>query len=211
MKLYKLTDEHGNTRNNMHSEIGTVHEVSGVPVLCSDTVIHAYTSPLLAVFMNPAQGAFSNPVAFEAVGDVIVFDGTKVGVQKLTITGTCELPKVSQTQCVAFGILCALKVCIAPGFVSWANKWLSGENRSKEAAYDAAYAAAYAANAVYTAANAAYAAANAAAHANYATYANYVAAYAANAVYTAYAADYANYADASIDFQRLAEKALTYE
>ena len=208
MKLYKLTDEHGNTRNNMHWEIGTVHEVSGVPVLCSDTVIHAYTSPLLAVFMNPAQGAFSNPVAFEAEGDVLVSDGTKVGVQKLTITGTCELPKVSQTQCVAFGILCALKVCIAPGFVSWANKWLSGENRSKEAAYDAAYTAAYAANAAYTAANAAYAAANAAAHANYAAYA---AAHADYANYAAYAADYANYAEASIDFQRLAEKALTYE
>ena len=209
MKLYKLTDEHGNTRNNMHWEIGTVHEVSGVPMLCSDTVIHAYTSPLLAVFMNPAQGAFSNPVAFEAEGDVLVSGGTKVGVQKLTITGTCELPKVSQTQCVAFGILCALKVCIAPGFVSWANKWLSGENRSKEAAYDAAYTAAYAANAAYTAANAAYAAANAAAHANYAAYA---AAHAADyATYAAHAADYANYAEASIDFQRLAEKALTYE
>jgi hypothetical protein len=219
VKLYKLTDENGNTKNNMHWDIGTMHEVSGAPKLCSSTVIHAYTSPLLAVFMNPAYGAFSNPLAFEAEGEVLVSDGTKVGVQKLTIQRSCvELPKVSQTQFVAFGILCALEVCISPSFVSWANKWLSGVDRSKAAAYaayDAACAAAYdaAADAAVYAASAA-----SAASAAYAAYDAYdAAADAARAAYAAYAAAadaaraVAASAAASIDFQRLAEKALTYE
>jgi hypothetical protein len=136
-----------------------------------------------------------------------VSDGTKVGVQKLTIQRSCvELPKVSQTQCVAFGILCALEVCISPSFVSWANKWLSGVDRSKAAAYaacDAACAAAYDAAAdaaVYAAVYAASAASDASA-----------ASAAYDACDAAAARAVAASAAASIDFQRLAEKALTYE
>ena len=169
MKLYKLTNENGYTKNRMHWEVGTTHEVSGKPSLCSHTVIHAYTSPLLAVLMNPVHASFINPKCFTADGDVLVDDGTKVGVQKLTITGTFELPLVSTNQRTAFGILCALEVHHKPDFVLWANRWLSGEDRSESST--AAYAA-------YAAADAALAADDAA---------------------------------AQIDFQALAEKALTYK
>ena len=77
-------------------------------------------------------------------------------------------------------IRCALEVCNKPGFVKWAQAWLSGADRS------AARAAAYAADAAaYAAARAAYAAAAyaadaaAVAAARAAAFAAYAAAFAA--------------------------------
>ena len=84
----------------------------------------------------------------------------------------------------------AKKVCNDKAWNKWADLWISGKDRTA----NAAYAAAYAANAAYAAAYAAYVA-------DYADYAAYVAAYAANAAYAAadYAA-YAAYADYAADY-----------
>jgi hypothetical protein len=84
-----------------------------------------------------------------------------------------------------FAIRVALKVYFEPSWVSWANNWLNGTDRSKTAAYAAAAAcaAANAANAAYSA-NAANAA-NAAYAADAAANAAYAACAAANAAYSA--------------------------
>ena len=179
MILYKLTDSEGNTRNDTHWDIGVSHAVAcGEPKLCTSTVLHAYTSPLLAALMNPVHANYQQPKCFVCEGDIAVTDGTKVGCQSLKVTGTFELPVLTSVQKAAFGIYAALGVCKEPKFTTWAELWLSGKDRSHNAAYAAATAATAAA----------------AAAADAAVYA---------AVYDAAAAK-----DRIINFQALAEKAM---
>ncbi len=225
MKLYKLTEKDGTTKGGMRWEVGKTNYVAFGQLdkpakLCTNTVLHAYTSPLLAELMNRAHGAFKDPLCFEVEGEVVATDGTKVGCRKLAVTGTFELPVLTTVQKVAFGILCALEVYKeSSSFVIWAENWLSGKNRSYKtaaAAADAADAApGYAAHAAYAAASVAsdYAAYSAAVGADDAIDDAAAAAYAADAdAVAAYAADAAVSSSSSavrgIDFQALAEKAL---
>jgi len=169
--------------------------------------------------MNPAHGDYKNPRAYTVSGDVVVSDGTKVGCLTLTVTGTFELPTLTASQRVAFGVLTALAVYSEESFHVWGKNWLSGADRSAAAAYAnaAANAAADARSAATNAAahyanSAAYSANYAAAHAAYS--ANAYAAYAATAYYAASAAAHvanaaaANANAAAIDFEALAQEAL---
>ena len=52
-KLYKLTDQNHQTRNNTKWGAGVTHTASGQGDLCTAGWLHAYTSPLLAVLLNP--------------------------------------------------------------------------------------------------------------------------------------------------------------
>ena len=123
--------------------------------------------------MNPIRSNFETPVLWEAETDCKpVREGQiKCGVCTLTTLRIIELPEVTTEQRVRFAILCALRVCKDRTFASWANKWLSGEDRSAatarwaEAAWaaEAARAAWATARAAATAAWAAAAAAAAAA------------------------------------------------
>lgn len=143
MKLYKFTDKNGNTRDNTHWAAGITHTVSGVPRLCSPTVLHAYTSPLLAELMHPAHVHFNNDMLFfECEGEVLVTDGTKFGCQSLT--AICEINRVSITvnQRIAFGILCSLETFKDSAYKKWAISWLDGSDRSESSARRAADAAA---------------------------------------------------------------------
>lgn len=227
MQLYKLTDETGHTYGQTRWEIGgVVKAAEGPPQFCTSTVLHAYTSPLLAELMNPAHGGFTNPRYLTVEGEIVASDGTKVGAKMLTVTGTYEPPHLTIKQKVAFGILCAQAVYEEAGFNTWAEAWLSGRDQSAAAA-DAAYVAARAASASYADDYAdGYAlSAAAAAYARAAASAADAAAYVANsaAADAAYAASAASYAAtcartasaagavaATIDFQALAEKALLW-
>jgi hypothetical protein len=229
--LCKLVTQELKAYRGFQWELGKkeVIETSGGE-LCSDQFFHYYDHSLLAVLLNPIHGSIKNPRLFlvETAGESLSDKGLKSGSKELTLIEEIELPEVALNQKIAFGILCALEVNRDPEFVLWANNWLSGIDRSIEAANAAADAANDAANAAADAANdAAYAAAaNAAANAWSAARA---AANAANAAaYYAYAADAARsaadaaYADAAyaaaaaaayaanIDLISLAKKSLTY-
>jgi len=198
--LYKLTTSTGLTRAGERNETkwgpGITHEAQGSGTeLCSDGFIHAYTSPLLAVLLNPIHANIDFPLLWECEGVVLLSDhGLKVGCKKLTTIRTLPVPIVTQEQRIAFGILCALEVERNVVFVKWARKWLSGEDRTKTAASTMMEAAAAGAAAMAAAAAAAIATARAAATA---------AAIAAATAATAATA-------ASLDLQSLAEKALEY-
>jgi hypothetical protein len=123
------------------------------------------------------------------------------------------LPKITEAQKIAFGILSAKEVFKDKLWNSWADKWLSGEDRSKGSAR---FVASYAANATTWAVSAASAASARAVNAAWTATA--AAAEAASAAYGAYwaanwAATWATDANMnhSIDFIKLAEKALTYK
>ena len=196
MKAYKLTDKNNRTRNNTQWGINVSHTATGIKKnLCSDGWIHFYTHPLLAVLMNPNHANFINPKLWEAeASGEMKHESLKSGCKTLTTIKEIPLPEVSVTQKIAFAILCAKEVCKDEKWNSWADKWLSGEDRSKETAYAAANAAA----AAYAAGAAANADANAAA-----AYAAFAAAAAFHATYATYAA-----AAAKVNFIEIAKKAM---
>lgn len=82
------------------------------------------------------------------VEEIIEENQTKGGAKRARLLRIIPIITPTLTQRVAFGILCAKHVCKKAVFISWADKWISGKDRSKNAAEYAANAAAvYAANA----------------------------------------------------------------
>ncbi len=161
MQYYKLTDwnyqTHGWTQwgeNITHRAIGTGCN------LCTNDVIHVYDHPLKAAFFNPAHASFNNPILWKCrVRKVVANDGTKVGVKECTTLKRLPLPEITINQRIRAAILAVLLVYKEDSYVTWANNWLSGKDRSAEAAGAAARAAAGSAEAAGAAAGSAEAAA----------------------------------------------------
>lgn len=155
-KLYKLTNENGQSYNNTQWGPGVSHSGTGKGELCGEGWIHAYTHPLLAVLFNPIHANFQNPKLWEAKGVIEKKDHElKVGCKTLTTIREISLPQITHVQKVAFGILAAQKVCNDQEWNLWAQNWLSGKNRSTEAAAAAAEEAVWTAAAARAAAAAA--------------------------------------------------------
>ena len=138
-KLYKLTDKNGQTWNGTQWGPGVSHSGTGEGELCGPGWIHAYEHPLIAVFMNPIHGNFKNPRLWEAAGKVGLRDGQlKCGCKTLTTVREIPLPEITTEMRVRFAIMCAKDVCAADiAWNAWADKWLSGEDRTQAAAAEA--------------------------------------------------------------------------
>ena len=186
MKLYKLTDEQDQTKNATQWGEGVMHIANGEGDLCGPGWLHAYEDPLLAVLHNPIYGNFKAPHLWEAegAGEVLRDGQMKIGVTRLTTVRRIDLPEVTRVQRTAYGILCAKSVYSDVKWNQWADKWLSGEDRSEASAR---YAARYAAWAAAYAADAA-----------------------VYAVYAVYAAEAAS-TGKPLDLIRIAKKAMTYK
>jgi hypothetical protein len=136
---FKLTDKDLRTRYGFQYAQGQRVEVKTYTgVLCSPGVLHAYETAEDAVFFDPIHGGFFNsPGArlWRAEYDgPEVSDGTKIGVGNLTLLEEVTIPSMTTEQRVERGIRAALDVYQEPGFVAWAERWLSGEDRSETAA-----------------------------------------------------------------------------
>jgi hypothetical protein len=143
------------------------------------------------VLRNPCDAQFKNPQCwlFEPEGESLI-ESLKCGFQAGTTVKRVPLPRFTTNQKVVFAILCAKASPDWQGkaaWNTWADKWLSGEDRT--AAYDAADATDYAAYAAAT---------------DYAAYAAYAAA-------AAYDAARADAADADLDFPALARQAYRWK
>ena len=146
-KLFKLTDQNCETYNHTKWGEGVTHKTNGYGEMCGPGWLHAYTSPELAVLLNPIHANFSNPILWECEGVVEKTDnGLKVGTTQLTTIKRIILPEVTTIQRVAFGILCSQTVYSNPQFNRWAKDWLTGKDRSERAASEAASRAAEAAS-----------------------------------------------------------------
>jgi hypothetical protein len=194
-RVYKLTDENMCTYNNTQWEIGVAKSTSGKGLLCGPGWLHCYSNKYLAILLNPIHARFERPRLFlaEATGNHSYENGLKEGSTTMKLIKEVDVPQITTTQRVAFGILCALEVEQTHKFNQWAKNWLNNIDRT----YTAAAAAHADAAATYAHADAAYAAAHAAAAADAATAADYAAAHAA-AVY------------AKLNLKKIAEKALQY-
>jgi len=194
--LYKLTDARDCTRETTQWSAGVTHTAPGDGDLCTQAWIHAYRSALLAVMMDSVHAHYlPRGHLWTADGDVGRDDGSKVGCTSLTTRSRVDVPVVTITQRVAFGILAARAVYTEAAWCAWADKWLSGEDRTVNAADDADARTARAARTALAAA--ALAARTAAADA----------ADAADAA-AADAADAARYANRTLDLAAIAQQAV---
>jgi hypothetical protein len=150
--LYKLTRQDNTTTGGITLTLtwgaGVSNTATGSGTrLCSPDVIHAYTHPLLAVLLNPIHANYDSPKLWRCEGDIVADDhGLKVGVKTLTTIEEIPLPAVTTEQRVKFAILCAKQVCKDKKWNAWADKWLSGKDRSGDAAWAAAQAPTWAAS-----------------------------------------------------------------
>ena len=167
MKRYKLTKQDMTTHGGFKWEIGKAYTTHGEGELCSDGWLHFYSSPLLAILLNPIHADIENPRLFlaECGGKTKNDHGLKIGHTEARLIEELPTPIITKTQRVAFSILCAQKIYREPVWAAWAAAWLAGkrEARAGEAAEAAAEAAARAAERAAEAA--AWAAARAAARA----------------------------------------------
>ncbi len=143
MIVYKLTNSADRTHGSCQWGSGVVHKTSGKGELCGPGWLHAYEDPLIAVFMNPVHGDF-NPDTMhlwrcEAGGEIKRDGQLKLGCTQLTTIEQIEVPKLTLEQRITIAILAAKKAYHEfSEWLIWADKWLSGENRSAEAANAAA-------------------------------------------------------------------------
>lgn len=135
MKAYKLTDPSGKTYEDMLWEIGKTNVAKGKGSrLCTDAVLHAYRSPLLAAFFNPIHVGFESPRLFEiSCSQVIADDGTKIGTKQQTPVCELPVPHISTNQRVCAAIL-IVRPRASMAFNDWAENWLDGSDRSVAAA-----------------------------------------------------------------------------
>ena len=154
IKCWKLTDENCRTHGGRAWVVGEWAEAKpGRLEPCSDTALHGYTHPLLAVLLNPLHGNFAKTRLWEAEFEGKVrCDGLKVWGRKQRILRELPLPVFTKHQWVVFAIL-ATRLVLKPGALpiwdTWADNYLAGKRQPAEAsrAARASRAAAWAARA----------------------------------------------------------------
>jgi len=130
--VYKLTDENGRTYNGTQWGPGISHSGTGDGELCGPGFIHYYDDALLAVLLNPIHADFKNPRLWESKpsGKTKQDNGLKSGSRTLKTIREIPLPVVTTEVRIAFAIYCALECSVSDSFRVWAERWLSGEDRS---------------------------------------------------------------------------------
>ena len=164
---YKLCTQENTTHDGFQlPAIGVWYsaaDINSPPKPCTNTVLHHYKHPLLAVLFNPIHANIHKPKCYKiTISKELGTDGLKGWSRKQKLLEQIELPYISINAKIAFAILCGKQVYKDIAWNVWANNWLSGKDRSQAAADAAAYAAAAAANAAAAATAAAAADATAA-------------------------------------------------
>lgn len=136
---YKLTDQDGCTRSDYKNQtkwtVGeTVTAKGDGTELCTDSVVHYYDSPKLAILLNGIHANINNPRIFEVEGECVAHDGLKGGAKSLTVIREIEPPVLTKEIIVKFAILCTMLLPKTSNFTTWANNWLSGKDRSSDSA-----------------------------------------------------------------------------
>ena len=99
-------------------------------------LFHYSPHPLIATLSVDFDDNYKK--LYEVLPEGMIVEGNNIcGSTKLTLVKELEIPKVTLIQKIAFRIMCAKEIYKEPTFVEWANKWLSGENRSEKLAYKA--------------------------------------------------------------------------
>ena len=174
---YKYMNARDRTQGGMRWGKGVTNRAIGDRFkLCADGVIHYYRSKYVAALMDPIQGQYTCSEYIMRICKVEgeeITDGIKYGARVVTTGRKVKPVEYTLEQRVEIAIRVSLLLDQPESYREWAQRWLSGEDRSAHAA-GAAWAARSAAGAAY-AAKAAYASFVARAAADDAAYAAEVA------------------------------------
>ena len=142
-----LPDGRSKTNATIVWEEGVTHYAKkGEVVPCTDTAIHFYEHPLLAVFIAPFHTYESEFILWEYVpAGKVETDGCKSWSEGGTTIRQIEIPILTTEQRVSIAIQAALLIYYNPSFVVWAKGWLDGSDRSARSAASAEMDAARAA------------------------------------------------------------------
>ena len=138
MIAYKLLDQELFSNNGKFQwEIGKTYTIEKPGnEMCSDEVFHCYNHPILAVLLNRLHVNIRNPRLFEIeVPEFVNNDGLKFASKSQTLVKELDLPTITNDQRLEFAIRVAKLVCDDEKWNSWADKWLSGEDRSSSSAW----------------------------------------------------------------------------
>jgi len=158
---YKFLTPQLTSYDNFQWEIGKEYTIDRPGnVMCSNDVFHCYNNPLLAEFMMPMHLFEKDYDLYKIeVPEFVNSDGLKFASKSQTIIEKVERPVITNEQRIEIAIRVAKLVYVNVEWNEWADKWLTGEDRSKESAYATftiIYPADYPAYSAYTAARAAY-------------------------------------------------------
>jgi hypothetical protein len=160
MTAYKLVTQDYKTRAGLPNETSwcpgeRVTAQGNRTEPCTDGVIHTYSSPAVAAFMNPVHAAIRNPRCLVVGTEVLGSDGTKQWGRWAEWTGEeVPLPEITTERRVEIAIRCSLTCRQDKAYRAWAEGWLSGADRTATAAAEARSAAAEAARSAAEAAEA---------------------------------------------------------
>jgi len=138
MKIaYKLIGSEMKTHKGFQWELGKWYETTGEGGLCSPGWLHFYNDPLVGMFMNPIHANIKNPRLFraEVKGKFLDDHGLKCGYTKARLVEELTVPQISPVQRVRFAIFCVKEVYKEKKWNKWADNWLSGKDRTTNAAW----------------------------------------------------------------------------
>jgi hypothetical protein len=98
-------------------------------------LIEAYDAPELAVLFAVVSPLVGQPdwrlwEAETEAENIVLDEGYRIGVSKLTTRREVSKPLITPVQAVRFALLCGLAVCQDPTWRAWAQAWLAGQERS---------------------------------------------------------------------------------
>ena len=145
---YKYMNAQDRTRGGMRWGKGVTNRAIGDRFkLCADGVIHYYHSKYVAALMDPIQGQYTHSEYTMRICKVEgeeITDGIKYGARVVTTGRKVKPVEYTLEQRVEIAIRVSLLLDQPESYREWAQRWLSGEDRSAHAA-----GAAYAAKAAY--------------------------------------------------------------
>ena len=134
---YKLTDADMKSNSSTFQwKIREWYSVKVKPELCSNG-FHCYQHPLLAVLHNPIHSNYCEGMRLwkcEVSGRSETEGQMKECWRKMRLVEEIPVPVITANQRIIYAILCAKQVCNNTNWNVWADNWLSGKDRSAEAA-----------------------------------------------------------------------------
>jgi len=146
MLVYKLTDSKMQTCMGCQWELNEPREILPEKRTPKEPWgrFHWYEDSLLAVLHDPNHGQYLNTYdlirncskprgkLFEAEAEGDIFkEGSCGGSTKLTLLKEISLPGVTPEQRIKYAVLCVQEAYPKSEWVPWADKWLSGEDRTE--------------------------------------------------------------------------------
>lgn len=152
MIRYKIVQKNMTTHKG-HAWVQGIEQIIDKPGtdLCSDQVFHFYDTPAIAVFLNVIHANYTNYVIWAVDCDEVAHDGLKGGAKRMTLQYIVPTPVISLEQRVTIAIKISMAYYHDAAYHTWATAWLSGKDKSAEAAAGAAAGASWVARVAWSA------------------------------------------------------------